>query len=290
AAAELLDAQLRWQGEFEGGSTRYQFSAGYTRGGKPGAGEELGPEFSGWFELGHGPVGQSLRQGQPVQLGDIGVDLSGAPGPPFAYRKWSLRATLEKRSIRSLLVVPMLRHDRLLGFLGVGSSEPRTFTSEEISLLTTLADHSISAIENARLYQAEHDRELEAFKVLEVTRAVSSSLVLDDVLQEAATGIANTVGIPNCALYLSDAGSGSMVGRHAVGRVPGKLPLDGFRELKLAVADDPFLREIVDKRRPIAVFDVGQDARCDATCLSVAGSKSALGVPLVARGERLGTA
>src|SRR5438477_6099558 len=118
SAAELLDAQLSWLGEFEGDSTRYQFSAGYTRGGKPGVGEELGPEFSGWFELGHGPVGQSLRQGQPVQLGDIGVDLSGAPGPPFAYRKWSLRATLEKRAIRSLLVVPMLRHDRLLGFLG----------------------------------------------------------------------------------------------------------------------------------------------------------------------------
>ncbi len=290
SAAELLDAQLSWLGEFEGNSTRYQFSAGYTRGGKPGVGEELGPEFSGWFDLGHGPMGKGLRRGQPVQLADVGIDLAGAPGPPFATRGWSMRATLEARGIRSVLVVPMLRHDRLLGFLGVGSSQPRTFSPEEISLLTTLADHSISAIENARLYQAEHDRELEAFKVLEVTRAVSSSLVLEDVLREAATGIANTVGIPNCALYLYDAETGSMFGRHAVGRVPGRLPLEAFAELRLSVADDPFLHEIVTKRRPIAVFDVAQDARCNAKLLSVAGSQSVLGVPLVARGELLGTA
>ena len=290
SAAELLDAQLSWLGEFEGDSTRYQFSAGYTRGGKPGVGEELGPEFTGWFELGHGPVGRRLREGQPVQLTDVAEDLARAPGPPFAHRAWSMRTTLSARGIGSALVVPMLRHDRLLGFLGVGSSQPRSFSSQEMSLLTTLADHSISAIENARLYQAEHDRELEAFKVLEVTRAVSSSLVLDDVLEEAANGIANTVGIPNCALYLYNADDRVMLGRHAVGRVPGKLGLDAFRDLSVAVDDDPFLHEIVDKRRPIAVFDVNHDARCNPTLRSVAGSKSVLGVPLIAGGEMVGTA
>ncbi|HLG74153.1 MAG TPA: GAF domain-containing sensor histidine kinase [Chloroflexota bacterium] len=290
SAVELLDAQLSWLGEFEGDSMRYQFSAGYTVGGKPGIGEELGPEFSGWFELGQGPIATPLRNGQAVQLNDIGTALAGAPTPPFAGRGWSMRATLQKRGIRSVLVVPMLRHDRLLGFLGVGSAQPRTFSPQEISVLTTLADHSISAIENARLYQAEHDRELEAFKVLEVTRAVSSSLVLDDVLEEAANGIANTVGIPNCALYLYEHEEGLMTGRHAVGRLPGRLPLEAFRELRLHVAEDPFLHELVEKRRPIAVFDVARDARCDPKKVSVAGSKSVLGVPLVARGELLGTA
>lgn len=290
SAAELLDAQLTWLGEFEGDSMRYQFSAGYTAGGKPGVGEELGPEFSGWFELGQGPIGSALRQGQAVQLGDIGSDLADAPGAPFAHRDWSMRATLNARGIRSVLVVPMLRHDRMLGFLGVGSAEPRVFSHQEISVLTTLADHSISAIENARLYQAEHDRELEVLKVLEVTRSVSSSLVLDDVLEEAASGIANTVGIPNCALYLYDVQQGVMTGRHAVGRLPGKLPPEAFRELRLHVAEDPFLRDIVEKRRPIAVFDVNADPRCDAKRLSVAGSKSVLGVPLIARGELQGTA
>jgi signal transduction histidine kinase len=46
----------------------------------------------------------------------------------------------------------------------------------------------------------------------------------------------------------------------------------------------------VDKRRPIAVFDVEQDARCNPKLRSVAGSKSVLGVPLIAGGELQGTA
>jgi signal transduction histidine kinase len=184
----------------------------------------------------------------------------------------------------------MLRHDRLLGFLGVGCCEPRRYSDHEIALLTTLADHSISAIENARLYQAEHDRELEAFKVLEVTRAVSSSLVLDDVLAGAATGIANTVGIPNCSLYLYNAADQAMVARHAVGHPPGRLPLEEFRELTISVAEDPLMRELVEKRRPVSVFDTSADARCDPRLPSVALSKSVLGVPLIARGELVGTA
>ncbi|HLY64979.1 MAG TPA: GAF domain-containing sensor histidine kinase [Chloroflexota bacterium] len=290
SAAELLDTQLSWLGEFEGDSTRYQFSAGYVRGGKPGVGAELGPEFTGWFELGHGPIGGKLRQHQAAQVRHVDVELAQAPAPPFANRPWSMRATLDKRGIRSVLVVPMLRHDRLLGFLGVGSSEPRTYSPEQTSLLMTLADHSISAIENARLYQAEHDRELQALQVLEASQKVSASLVLDDVLAEAANGIANTIGIRNCALYLYNPADGEMLGRHATGRLPGRLSLDEFRELSVPVSADPFLAEIVSKRRPVAVLDTGDDGRCDPEQPSVAGAKSVLGLPLIARDELQGVA
>jgi len=289
SAAQLLDAQLAWLGEFEGDSTRYQFSAGYTRGGTPNTGEDLGPEFAGWFELGHGPIGKAIRAGQPAQL-DLERDLSNAPGPPFSQRPWSMRATLGKRGIRSVLIVPMIRHDRLIGFLGVGSAERREFPDHDVALLTILAGNWISAMENARLYQAEHDRELEAFKVLEVTRAVSSSLIVEDVLAEAANGIANTVGIANCALYLYNAADGEMIPRHAVGQIPGDVSLGAFCEVGIPLADDRFLHEIVDKRRPIAVTDTADDARCDPNAASVRGSKSALGVPLIARGELIGTA
>ncbi|HEU0169160.1 MAG TPA: GAF domain-containing protein [Chloroflexota bacterium] len=290
SAAQLLDAQLAWLGEFEGDSTRYQFSAGYTQGGTPSTGEDLGPEFAGWFELGHGPIGKAIRAGQPAQLVDLEHDLGAAPGPPFSQRPWSMRATLGKRGIRGVLIVPMIRHDRLIGFLGVGSADRREFAEHDVALLTTLADHSISAIENARLYQAEHDRELEAFKVLEVTRAVSSSLVVEDVLAEAANGIANTVGIANCALYLYNSGDAEMIPRHAVGQIPGDLGLEAFCEHGIALADDRFLREIVEKRRPIAVENTADDPRCEPQAPSVRGSKSALGVPLIARGELIGTA
>src|SRR5581483_2077581 len=108
SAAQLLDAELAWLGEFEGDSARYQFSAGYTRGRTPNTGEDLGPEFAGWFDLGHGPIGRAIRAGQPAQLSDVERDLAGAPGAPFSQRPWSMRATLGKRGIRSALIVPMI--------------------------------------------------------------------------------------------------------------------------------------------------------------------------------------
>src|SRR5581483_5809537 len=117
-----------------------------------------------------------------------------------------------------------------------------------------------------------------------------SSLIVDDVLAEAVNGIANTVGIPNCAVYLYNRGDNEMVPREAVGQIPGGVELEAFRERSIPVGEDRFLRENVERRRPIAVFDTSTDPRCDAEPPSVRGSKSALGVPLIARGELLGTA
>ncbi|HLY67583.1 MAG TPA: GAF domain-containing sensor histidine kinase, partial [Chloroflexota bacterium] len=142
----------------------------------------------------------------------------------------------------------------------------------------------------ARLYQAEHDRELQALQVLEASQKVSASLVLDDVLVEAANGIANTVDIPNCALYLYDPAEGKMLGRHAVGHLPGGLSVDAFHDLQVPVTADPFMRELVERRRPIALFDVATSDRCDSSQPTVAGTKSVLGLPLIARDELQGAA
>src|SRR5579862_2035759 len=74
------------------------------------------------------------------------------------------------------------------------------------------------------------------------------------------------------------------------GTRPGGMPVEAFRELNVAVADDPFMAEIVDKRRPIAVLDTTNDPRCDLEQPTVAGAKSVLGLPLIARDELQGVA
>ena len=71
-----------------------------------------------------------------------------------------------------------------------------------------------------------------------------------------------------------------MLGRHGAGRLPGRMSVEAFRELSVQVAADPFLAEIVERRRPIAVLDTGHDARCDPKQPTVAGAKSVLGLPL----------
>ncbi|MGH2366372.1 MAG: GAF domain-containing protein [Chloroflexota bacterium] len=290
SAVQLLDAELSWLGEFEGDSSRYRFAAGTHRGADPNVGEELGPEFGGWFDLGYGPVGQKLRGGEPVQFHNIARQLAAAPSQPFEHRAWSMRATLGRRGILSVLIVPMLSHGRLMGFLGVGSQRDRHFSPEDVDLLMTLADHSAVAIENGRLHQQERGRELQAQNVLEVTRAVSASLVLDDVLRQAASGLANAISLPNCIVYLYEPEHDAFVAQGGVGRLPRGLALEQLRQQPISAEDDPFFLTIIMRKRYLVVQDVRSDERFMEKSPTLAESRSVLAVPLIAQDQLLGVA
>jgi len=64
-----------------------------------------------------------------------------------------LNPILREKGIRSLLGVPLLVEQRVLGVLHVGSLVPRSFTTGEAALLQLAADRAAIAIEHATLYQ-----------------------------------------------------------------------------------------------------------------------------------------
>jgi serine phosphatase RsbU (regulator of sigma subunit)/anti-sigma regulatory factor (Ser/Thr protein kinase) len=64
-----------------------------------------------------------------------------------------LNPILREKGIRSLLGVPLLVEDRVLGVLHIGSLVPRQFTTEEAALLQLAADRAAIAIEHATLYE-----------------------------------------------------------------------------------------------------------------------------------------
>ncbi len=61
-------------------------------------------------------------------------------------------ASARLRGYRSLVVVPLVRHDEAVGALGVARREPGGFTDDEIALLKTFANQAVIAIENVRLF------------------------------------------------------------------------------------------------------------------------------------------
>jgi PAS domain S-box-containing protein len=88
------------------------------------------------------------------------------------------RAITEARGIRSFLYLPLLVEHRPVGVLVLGAStEPRSFTAEELDLFNTLCGLAALAVENARLFEqtVEHARTLEA-KVVERTAELSVAL------------------------------------------------------------------------------------------------------------------
>lgn len=62
------------------------------------------------------------------------------------------------------LVIPSFVHDRLLGFVVMGTKlSGRMYTDDDLKILMTLASQAGLAIENARFYEAEKERQAEMF-------------------------------------------------------------------------------------------------------------------------------
>ena len=90
--------------------------------------------------VGKGFAGRIAAERRPIVIADVDhADI--------------LNPILREKGIRSLLGVPLLAEDRVLGVLHVGSLTPRTFTTDERDLLQLAADRAAVAIEHAQLYE-----------------------------------------------------------------------------------------------------------------------------------------
>jgi len=101
-----------------------------------------------------GVTGRAAATRAPVQVSDITAE--GA----YASR---VREVLIRLGYRSLVAVPLLHEDRVLGALVLNRRTPGEFPPRVVSLLQTLASQSALALQNARLFREieEKSRELE---------------------------------------------------------------------------------------------------------------------------------
>ena len=89
------------------------------------------------------PHAHAIRDHVPLNIADAQTD----PRVPDAGH-----AEARVRGYRSLVVLPLLRHDAAVGTISVTRREPGGFTDDEIALLKILADQAVIAIENVRLF------------------------------------------------------------------------------------------------------------------------------------------
>jgi two-component system, NtrC family, sensor kinase len=108
------------------------------------------------IHLGEGATGQAALRREPVQVPDISDEQ--------AYGVTRLRTALLGLGYRSVLAVPLLSEQRILGVLTVWRQAVGQFPNEVVNLLQTFAGQSALAIQNARLFReiADKSRQLEA--------------------------------------------------------------------------------------------------------------------------------
>jgi signal transduction histidine kinase/HAMP domain-containing protein len=117
-----------------------------------------------------------LATKQVFQIADAAADSPDDPLPKYA-------------GARTLVIVPMLKEDELIGAIGIYRQEVRPFTDKQVELVQNFANQAVIAIENVRLLNELRARtddlarsvgELQALG--EVSQAVNSTLDLEQVL------------------------------------------------------------------------------------------------------------
>ena len=113
---------------------------------------------------------------------------------------------------RTMLAVPLVREGAAIGAITIRRTEVTPFTDKQIALLKTFADQAVIAIENVRLFQEleartrDLVRSVDELKALgEVSRAVSSTLNVETVLNTIVSRARQLAGADGCTIYEYDA-------------------------------------------------------------------------------------
>jgi diguanylate cyclase (GGDEF)-like protein len=136
-----------------------------------------------------------------IRAGDVLVSYLDDPGLDPKERE-----VMERYDEWAAMEIPLVYGDEVIGVLGVAESRrTRRFSDEDKELLRLFARPAAAAIGNARMYRAQRDLAQRTTALLDSSRAVASSFVLEQVLEAVAREAAQLIGCPACSIYEYDA-------------------------------------------------------------------------------------
>ncbi len=108
-------------------------------------------------------IGRVVREGEPIIVPNV-----------LAEKQYRYPELARKTGLASLLSVPLLTREKVIGTINLYTREQRAFTEDEIGFVKVVAGQAAIAIENARLMSETLDmkRTLEARKLVERAKGI----------------------------------------------------------------------------------------------------------------------
>lgn len=224
----------------------------------------------------------SLQQRQSLQIADIAEILQQGNRSPTAI---NLLQTLLEAQVRSLLIIPLVAQDRVIGALAFATlQQPRRFDEQEVSIARLMSSQLAAAITAFRTIEEAEHRNAELATLNDIAAAVNSLLDPRDIYHLVMEKINQFFRVDAGSLLMLDEETGELVfvmtleegQEKLVGmRVPPGLGIAGYvaRTQQYAIVHDPDN----DPRFYRAVSEgIGYDV------------KSILCVPILVKGRTIG--
>jgi NtrC-family two-component system sensor histidine kinase KinB len=209
----------------------------------------------------------------------------------------NVQDTMARQQVQSILLVPLLVRDEVIGTIGVDVLHaPRTFAEDEIDLAQTVANLVAVRIEQARLFDAERIARQQAQRhaqdltgLYAITRATSRSLVLEDVLQQALASVVAALQIEGGFVALAGADGLDFSLRVAAER---SLPADTMVRILNSRPGASILAHLQRQREVVlldlALMNAPEPLQTAAVELNALGWQTLIGIPLLHRDQSLG--
>lgn len=154
------------------------------------------PRLSVDLPAGDGIVGWMRKTGRALLVEDFEREMDQLPARP-RYQS--------KRPPRSGIYVPLLNGETVIGSISVQSYRPHAFETEDMRLLSLIADQAAIAIAKARVYNAARELAVQLQAIHEVSERITAILDLDELLPSVVRLIREHFGYHPVSIYTLDA-------------------------------------------------------------------------------------
>jgi signal transduction protein with GAF and PtsI domain len=163
----------------------------------------------------------------------------------------------ESNNMLSILSVPIVRDNNLIGILMLQTKEPYLYSQDEVNLLTIISHNISAAILNAELYRSVKTQ-LDELKVIhEIGKAITSILNIDKLLPYICKEVSKVFNVAGCILRLLEDGNLQIKAAHGL---PDKYNQEMILRLgegiagHVALTGEPLLIDDSSNRLPLAII------------------------------------
>jgi serine phosphatase RsbU (regulator of sigma subunit)/putative methionine-R-sulfoxide reductase with GAF domain len=205
------------------------------------------PPLTVHLPSGDGLVGWMRETGRALLVEDFTAEMERLPARP-RYQS--------ERPPRSGIYVPLIAGESVIGSISIQSYRPGAFDTDDMRMLSLIADQAAVAISKARAFDEARQRAVQLQAIHEVSERITAILDLDKLLPSVVRLIREHFGYHPVHIFTLEE-DGALTFRAST--VEGEA-LDRARQVDLQVGRG-IVGAAVQQSQPVLVNDVSQDPR-----------------------------